>query len=125
LQRYTNLNKAINNKLLERERLRSLAEKCTSSITGMPRGARTGRTDIYIRLIEIEDEINEQIDKYADIRTEIEEAINTVNDVTLRALLWYRYLSGFTWDVIALKINKSIPMTRIKLHDRALREVKI
>ena len=122
LQRYTKLDKAINQKLLERDRLRSLAEKCTSSITGMPRGGTSDRTDTYDRLAEIEEEINAEIDKYVAMRKEIEAAIDTVGDITLKTLLRYRYLDGLTWEKIAVEMGYCY-MQVCRLHGKALSEM--
>lgn len=124
LQRYTNLNKAINQRLRERDRLRSLAEKCTSSITGLPRGGASDKETTWIRLAEIEEEINADVDKYVNMRKEIEAAINTVDDITLQTLLRYRYLNGLTWERVAVEMEKTWRWIH-RLHSRALEAIKI
>lgn len=124
LQRYTKLNKAIDQRILERDRLRSLAEKCTVAITGVPRGGERDRTDTYIRLAEIESEIDKIIDQYVDMRKEIEAAISTVEDITLQTLLRYRYLNGLTWEKIAVEMNYCWRQI-IRLHGRALQDIKL
>lgn len=123
LQRYTKLNKAINQRLRERDRLRSLAEKCTSSITGLPRGGASDKETTWIRLAEIEEEINADVDKYVDMRKEIEAAINTVDDITLQTLLRYRYLNGLTWERVAVEMEKTWRWIH-RLHSRALEAIK-
>lgn len=123
LQRYTVLNAAVNQKLLERDKLRALAEKCTPSITDMPRGGAGGREDIYIRLAELDGEIGAEIKRCVDARREVEAAIDTVGDTTLRALLRHRYLDGMTWEQVAVEIGRPFHMTKRKLHLHAVDRV--
>jgi DNA-directed RNA polymerase specialized sigma subunit len=101
-----------------------LAEKCTSSITGLPRGGASDKETTWIRLAEIEEEINADVDKYVDMRKEIEAAINTVDDITLRTLLRYRYLNGLTWEKIAVEMNYTWRHTH-RIHSAALQAIKM
>lgn len=125
LQQYTELDKIINQKMHEYERIKSIAEKCTSLVSGMPRGGSYDRTDIYIRLTELNDEINNMIDMYVDMGREIEGAISTVQNETLRDLLIHRYMRGLKWERVAEEIGQTVPMTKIKLHGRALNALNL
>ena len=75
LKRYTELNKAINQKVSELDRLRSLAEKVTSTYSDMPKSPsfENHREDTYAKMIDLSKEIDAEIDKYVDMRKEIEE----------------------------------------------------
>ncbi len=123
LQRYTKLNNAINQKLSEYEQLRALCEKVTTTITGMPPSGRNSREDAYVRMIEMGHKINDEIDRYVDMRKEIEAAINTVDDITLQTLLRYRYLNGLTWERVAVEMEKTWRWIH-RLHSRALEAIK-
>lgn len=125
LERYIDLNNAINQKLLERDRVRAIAEKCTVTLTDMPRGGSSDRADDYVRLADIDNEIRADINRLTTIKRETEAAINTVQNLTLRRLLWCRHINGWGWARIANGIGKSIHMTKIKLHRRALNAVEI
>ena len=119
LRRYWDLDRAINQKLDEQERLRALCERVTPVLTGMPGGAASDRTDAYIKLAELEAQIDAEVDQYADMRSEIEGAIDTLDDMTLRTLMRYRYLSGLTWEEIAEKMGCELRWIYV-LHGRAL-----
>jgi ferritin-like metal-binding protein YciE len=124
LQRYTKLKNAIDQKLSEYEQLRALCERATTTITGMPPSGRNSREDAYVRMIEMGDKINDEIDRYVDMRGEIEAAISTVEDITLQTLLRYRYLEGFTWEKVAVELNYCWRQI-IRLHGRALQDIKL
>ena len=126
LKRYTDLNKAINQKLGERDRYRSLAEKVTSAYSDMPKapGHANNREDTYIKLAEVKNDIGKELHEYFTMRMEIEDAINTVEDITLQTLLRYRYIDGMRWKQIAVDMNYDYRYV-LKLHGRALISVNI
>lgn len=123
-ERYFELNKTIKRKILDLERLRSSAEKSTTVLSWLPHG-ESDRSDIYIKIVELDKEINETIDLFADMRADIEEKISTVQDKTLHDLLTERYINCLKWEQVADKIGRTTPMTKIKLHERALNAVNI
>lgn len=124
LQRYTELNKAINQISEECERQRALCERITPVYTDMPGRGPHDRTDAYIKLVELQDKANAKIDEYTAMREEIEEAINTISNMSLRTLMRYRYLNGETWEKIAVKMNYSWRNMHY-LHGQALRIIQI
>jgi NRPS condensation-like uncharacterized protein len=124
LQRYTKLKNAIDQKLSEYEQLRALCERATTTITGMPPSGRNSREDAYVRMIEMGYKINDEIDRYVDMRKEIEAAISTVEDITLQTLLRYRYLNGLTWEKIAVEMNYAWRNVHY-LHGKALYEIRL
>ncbi len=90
----------------------------------MPPSGRNSREDAYVRMIEMGHKINDEIDRYVDMRGEIEAAISTVEDITLQTLLRYRYLEGLTWEKIAVELNYCWRQV-IRLHGRALQDIKL
>ena len=67
---------------------------------------------------------NEQILECKKLRLKIEEKINTVNDETLRELLFQKYILGKTLEEISLVINYSKRHTE-RLHRKALAQIGI
>ncbi len=122
LKSYKALNLSIDQKLEELERLKSLACKVTQAMTGMPRGGNSGKENTYLKIIELEDAINGEIDKYIELRNEIETAILSVNDLKLQNVLRHRYINGMTWESIAVKMNYDYRWV-LKLHGKALTEL--
>lgn len=119
LKSYKALNLSIDQKLEELERLKSLACKVTQTMTGMPLGGNSGKENTYLKIIELEDAINGEIDKYIELRNEIETAILSVNDLKLQNVLRHRYINGMTWESIAVKMNYDYRWV-LKLHGKAL-----
>lgn len=124
LQKYMDMNAKAEKKLQERERVKSLAENCTTLLSFVPRGAGD-KTSIYVRLVEIEQELDRIIDGCIDTRNEITNAINSVQDSKLKELLTCRYIYGWKWEQVAERINKTVDMTRKRMHYNALSELKI
>ena len=110
----------------EIERWRSLAEKVTPTLSGLPRGSVEGsRTEISI------EKINGYCARLADTLTvlvercaAIERAIRSVPDERLRLLLQYRYIDGMRFESVAAWLKLSVKWTR-QLHDRAIEQIKI
>ena len=110
----------------ELQRLKSRAEKITSSVSGMPKGGNQGdRLQLAVdRICELEERLNGKIDAAVKRRKEMEAAITTVEDKTLQLLLQYRYIDGMTWEQIAVKMNYDYRWT-LRLHGRALTRLTI
>lgn len=124
LQAYGKLNRSIEQKLLEYERVKSLCEKVTTTITGMPKGGGVSHEDMLLRLSELSKRIDEEVDAYVDKRGEIEAAINTVMDPVLQNVLRYRYINCMTFEQIAVKMSYSY-MHICRLHGAALEAVRL
>lgn len=121
LNQYRALGISIEQKYEEIQRLRSLVEKVTPTLSDMPKkGGTNDRMPEYIeRIIRLENELDDCIDRYVDQRAAIVRAINTVGDMTLRTLLEYRYLGGKTWENVAEKMYYS-RMQISRLHKKAI-----
>jgi len=124
LKRYGALNKEINQKLGELERQKALCMKITTVFSDMPKGGSKTREDSYIRMIEMDEELNKSVDGYVDMRHEIEATINKIEDSTLRTLLRYRYIDGAKWEQIAVDMNYDYSWV-LRLHGSALNALKI
>ena len=73
----------------------------------------------YDALIEYDAELDRRIDSLYDTKREIQQAIWSVQDGTLRVLLSERYLEGKTWEQIAVDLHYSYMQT-CRLHGKAL-----
>ena len=73
---------------------------------------------------DIEKTINQEIDELIELRKEIENKINAVDNPKLREILKCRYLDCKSWEEIAYKNN--ITWRHVyRLHEKALDEIKI
>lgn len=107
----------------ELEKYRELAAKVTSSISGLPKDQSGDRVQNSVeRIVSLENEIREQIEKMIVIRHQVEDAINSLQSETLKNLMTYKYINGYTWEQIAVKMNYTWRHV-FRLHGEALKHV--
>ena len=126
LNKLRTLDKQIDSKLEQIDRLRSLAERVTTTLSFTPKGAGgANRTDYCIeRIWQLEKEVTEDIDRLVDMKSGIRGAIERVENDKYRLLLEYRYLCGNTWEQIAEKMRIDLRWV-YRMHGRALQEITI
>lgn len=121
------LDQRINAKLEQVMALRKLAAKATSTISDdVPSGVRNARRmeDIVMKIMDLENEINADIDSLIALKREIVSAIKAVPNLEYQTLLELRYLCFKPWEQIAVKMGYDLRYTH-KLHKRALEECNI
>lgn len=126
LSQYKYLNRDIDRKIKQLEDWRNKIFNVTGTISDMPKNSnRTNVIEEGVTAIdEIESSINKDIDKLVDLRREIENKIEEVEDLKLRELLKCRYLDDKTWEEVAFKNGYSWQHT-YRLHEKALDKIKI
>lgn len=126
LQKYKAADDEINDLLREKERIMSRLTRMTSCLSGMPHGGGESdkMTDGVAKVIELDAEIDSKVDALCDLRREVCANIGTVSDATLRRVLTLRYISGKTWEQIAVEMDRSYQWVCI-LHGRALNKFSI
>ncbi len=120
------LDMRINSKLQQIASLNDLATKCTSTISDMPKNPNRGGSrmeDAIIKIIDLEEEINRDIDALVDLKKEIMAVIKAVPNVEHQTLLEKRYLCFCSWEQIAVEMSYSIQHT-FRMHDAALQEIE-
>nr|DAW32997.1 MAG TPA: Protein of unknown function (DUF722) [Caudoviricetes sp.] len=126
LKRYKQIDDEINQLLLEKREVFSLGTKITPTYSDMPKG--TGASDkvqsTVEKLEEHERKIDVKIDDWYEAKLNIEKAIHTVESDTLRLLLRYRYINGWTWEKIAVEMNYAYRNVT-RLHGKAINLIKI
>ena len=63
-----------------------------------------------------------ELDRLADLRKEIRSVIDSVEDARLHSLLWRRYISGKTWEQVAVSMNYTYRRVT-QLHGDALKAI--
>lgn len=127
LKRYGELDTEINSLLREQESWRALLLRITPAYTQTAKGSSDphSKENVIARIAELEDEINETIDKRLDVRAEINAAIERVQSDRQRTLLRMRYIEGKKWDDIAEAMHYDIDGRKVfSLHGRALLSLK-
>lgn len=121
------IDQRINSKLEQIVSLRELAAKATSTLTDTPSsGTRNihSMEGIIVKMMELENEINADIDVLVDLKKEIMSIIKKINNPEQQTLLELRYLCFKTWEQIAVDMGYSI-QNAYKVHDRALENIVI
>ena len=104
LEKMSKLNLKIDTKIQELVHLKALAEKTTSYVTGMPGNSNKAKrtmADTIDKIVDLQYEINNEIDEYVDIKSEMYHAINKLEDSDQRLVLEMRYINEMKWQEIA------------------------
>lgn len=125
LSRYRWQNDRINAKVEQVAELRRKAQTVSSGSSDGSHGStpydRIG--EITARIVDLEREINEDIDRSIDVQREIRAAITTVPDERLRHLLELRYINCLTLEEIARRMDYSYKQI-CRLHGKALLQIR-
>lgn len=122
------LNDAVNNLLNDRNYWQDLSKKVSGS--NFEEHFNSNRTSeaLFVRCLERIDEIERDIDRkvseLVDLRTEINKAIDALEDFREQLVLRCRYLDGCSWEKTAESMAVSI-RTAHRIHGRALKHFSI
>ena len=121
------LDQQINSKLEQVARLKHMAMQATGRfqaerISGTPQ--HSPMEDAVSKLIDLEYEINDDIDRLVDLKREMYVLIAKISDPSHRVLLELRYLGGNNWEDISSKMSYDLSWV-FRLHGRALQEVEV
>lgn len=121
------LDQRINSKIEQVSSLNELATKCTATISGMPHnpsGSVSSMEDTIGKIIDLQEEINQDIDTLVNLKRDIVQVIKAVSNPEYQTLLELRYLCFYGWEQIAVTMGYSMQHT-FRIHDRAIREVVV
>ena len=122
LERLLFLDKEISSKIATIQSLKSLAEKCTATLSDIPKSQRLKtKEDIIIKKIILEQKLDLNVDQLIDHKKEAMEKIEGLKQPIYKILLWERYINGKSWVRIAQNLNYS-NMQIHRLHSNALKE---
>lgn len=121
------IDQRISSKLSQVMRLREAATNCTATLTDMPRPdspSRQQMADTICKIVDLEREINEDIDRLVDLKAEARRTINAVSDPDQQLILELRYLCYKPWSEIMTELGYSGP-TIYRLHGEALKKILV
>lgn len=78
--------------------------------------------ETIVKLMDLENEVNQDIDELIKLKAEIVETINQVDDPIYQLVLQMRYIDRKTWEEVAIGLGYDTRYT-MKLHGRALKEI--
>ena len=124
LLRAWHIDRRIDARIEERDRLFERVESVRSPrLTGMPRGGHSDWTASVDRLIDLCHDIDAEIRELCRIKREVNEAIDSVEDMRMRRVLELRYRNYMTWEQIAAERGYEVRHVH-RLHGEALLHVK-
>jgi len=121
------LDQRINSKLEQLASLNDLANKVTTTLTGMPKNPNRNLSlvaDAVAKIVDLQAEINCDIDLLVDLKCDMVRIIKSVGNAEYQTLLELRYLCFKTWEQIAVDMNYSIDNV-YRIHRKALCAVSV
>ena len=121
------LDKRIDSKIEQLKALNLLATKCTSTLSDMPKSQSISNSrleDTVVKIVDLQEEINRDIDRLVDLKREIMGVIKAVPNVEYQTILEKRYLCFISWEQIAVDMNYSMQHIH-RMHSSALKEITV
>ncbi len=125
LSRAYKIEQQIQSKTEQIEVWKSLANKMTSNLSLINGGSGDNcRMETYCnKIADAQEEIARQQIELINVRKEIEDTINKVQNVTSRLLLEQRYLLCKSWEDIADFMELSVEYIKRRLHSQAIKDI--
>lgn len=120
-QAYRN-DQRINSKIEQVSALNNMATEATSTISDMPGSATRNihrMEDVIVKIIDLQNEINADIDELVDLKAEVMNIIKSIDNLEYQTLLEIRYLCFKPWEQIAIELGYSINNV-FKMHRKAI-----
>jgi len=123
------LNELINSDLEELAQLKALSTSISSpNLSGMPPSSTRNTEPSFVKcinkIVDLEKIINDEIDRFVELKKEIREVINNVPDPDERLVLRLRYIEFLKWEAVASNMGLSLKQVH-RIHASALMNVKI
>jgi translation initiation factor 2 beta subunit (eIF-2beta)/eIF-5 len=85
----------------------NLTEISSSKISGMPSGksASNPTEQFLLKKEKLLDKLNKKLEKYIDELTEIENIIDNIEDVEVKAIARFRFIDNLKWEDISKKMH--------------------
>ena len=103
------IDRLINNKLKEIDRLKEIATSVSNPLS--PNLAKSGNDDkigtIITKIIDYQEDVAAQIDYYIDLKKQIVAEIESIESVEAMQLLYLKYIDGKTWKEIEIDMQIS------------------
>ena len=124
LSRYRWLDKEIDRKIAEKDRLVALACRVSPVLSRMLKGGGSiyKSSDIVAQIVDLEAEINADLDELINLKKDIENKINQLDSPRERLLLKYRYIDGKQWSEIVIDMGYAWAQVH-RIHRRAIEKM--
>lgn len=119
------IDQRINSKIEQIASLRNLAIKATTTLSDTPPSGTHNvhrMENIIIKIADMEDELNADIDRLVNLKKEIMAVIKSVENPEQQTLLELRYMCFKTWEEIAVEMGCTIRHI-YRLRDDAIKKI--
>ncbi len=121
------LDRRIDSKLEQLSSLKAMATKTTSAmsddVVSHTRNVQSMQ-DVIAKIMDMQAEINADIDRLVDLKSEIMHAIKAVKNPEHQTLLELRYLCFKSWEYVAEQMGYNVRHI-YRLHDEAVEQITI
>ena len=121
------LDRRIDSKLEQLSELRKIAVKTTSimieDVVSHTRNVHSMQ-DVIAKIVDMQAEINADIDRLVDLKSEIMHVIKAVRNPEHQTLLELRYLCFKSWEYVAEQMGYNVRHI-YRLHDEAVEQITI
>ncbi|MFI3253893.1 MAG: DUF1492 domain-containing protein [Eubacteriales bacterium] len=130
LRQARGLDEVIRSNQLELEELQALSTSISVSDCGQERvknslsGHDAHFTQVIDQLMDLEDKIKHDTFRILNLKREIRENIQAIDNYEERLVLQNKYLLGMSWEKVSEELHVSIA-TVYRVHDAALESLKI
>ena len=126
LKQIKSMDAKINANLEELASLKALATRTTSVLGGervQSSGSQQKMADCVVKIVEMENRINEEIDKFIDYKEDARKLLSECDPECI-TLISKRYFQFKTWEEIAVDMNFTYQWVSGGLHQKALAQVQ-
>ncbi len=121
------IDQRIRMKMEQIDSLRDLVTRMGAQMSDMPKNPNKGQSrteDILIKIVDMENAINRDIDRLISLKEDIMHTVNKVEDIDCQMVLEKRYLLFETWESIAAEMGYTVRNVHL-IHGKALNMIKI
>ena len=123
LKLYQTLNMEIDQLSDELQRWQDLATRISPSYSDMPHGGGSDKVQTAaVEVAELTDKLNQKLHQAIMVQENIKKLLESLDDIKLRQLMYYRYINGMRWEEIAVRMDFNYRWV-FRLHRKALNQI--
>lgn len=107
----------------ELQRWQDLATRISPSYSDMPHGGGSDKVQTAtVEVAELTDKLNQKLHQAIMVQENIKKLLESLDDIKLRQLMFYRYINGMRWEEIAVRMDFNYRWV-LRLHRKALNQI--
>ena len=105
------------------QRWQDLATRISPSYSDMPHGGGSDKVQTAaVEVAELTDKLNQKLHQAIMVQESIKKLLESLDDIKLRQLMFYRYINGMRWEEIAVRMDYDYRYV-LKLHGKSLCQI--